>query len=177
MGEVLLRDRLAARELPGVVRSAGRYFEGRGAEPFAVDAMARRGLDLRGFSSSIVSSGVLSGADLVLGMAREHVREAVVLQPDVFDRIFTLKELARLGAEAGGPQPGEHFPSFVERVGAGRPMAAHLGSSRADDIDDPMGRSSAHFEATAVEIEQQVDHLVELLAPTLAPLSETTPRG
>jgi protein-tyrosine phosphatase len=181
MGEVLLRDRLAARSLPGLVRSAGRYFDGREAEPGSIDAMARRGLDLRGFRSRTLDQGTAMGADLIVGMAREHVREAVVLAPGAADRTFTLKEAVRRASDLGGPRPGEHFPAFVARMAEGRGLAEHLGSSDLDDIDDPMGRSSAMFEATAAIIEEQVDRLVELLAPTLLVLSATpaaaTPTG
>lgn len=171
MAEVLLRDRLAARSLPGVVRSAGRYFDGREAEPGSIDAMARRGLDLRAFRSRTLDHATAAGADLVLGMAREHVREAVVLAPEAAERTFTLKEAVRRATDLGGPRPGEHFPAFVARMAAGRSPSEHLGSSDADDVDDPMGRSSAMFEATAAIIEEQVDRLVELLAPTLPTLS------
>jgi protein-tyrosine phosphatase len=167
MGEVLIRDRLAAKGLPGVVRSAGRYFDGREAEPHAIDAMARRGIDLRPFRSRTLDHTTAAGADLVLGMAREHVREAVVLAPEIGDRTFTLKEAVRRASDLGGPQPGESFPAFVARMAEGRNPAEHLGSSPMDDIDDPMGRSSDRFEATAIEVEEQVDRLVELLAPTL----------
>jgi protein-tyrosine phosphatase len=167
MGEVILRDRFAARSLPGVVRSAGRYFDGREAEPFSIDAMARRGLDLRPFRSRTLDPDTATGADLVLGMAREHVRDAVVLAPEIADRTFTLKEAVRRATDLGGPHPGETFPTFVARMADGRSPSEHLGSSSLDDIDDPMGRSAGRFEHTATEIEEQVDRLVELLAPTL----------
>lgn len=167
MGEVLVRDRFTSHGLPGVVRSAGRYFDGREAEPFAVDAMAARGLDLRPFRSRTLDPATARGADLVLGMAREHVRDAVVLAPEVADRTFTLKEAVRRAGDLGGPRPGESFPAFVARMAEGRSPSEHLGSSPVDDIDDPMGRSAEHFEATAAEIEAQVDHLVALLAPSL----------
>lgn len=168
MAEVLLRDRLARRGLPGKVRSAGLYFDGRAAEPGSLDAMARRGLDLREFRSRVMDDGLVRGADLVLGMAREHVREAAVLAPDAFDRTFTLKELVRRGEEQGGPRPGEPFWAFVARLAEGRRFDAHLGSSPTDDVDDPMGRSAAVFESTAATIEQLVDQAVDLLAPAIA---------
>jgi protein-tyrosine phosphatase len=176
MGEVLVRDRLAAQGLPGVVRSAGRYFDGREAEPYAIDAMARRGLDLRPFRSRTLDHTTAAGADLVLGMAREHVREAVVLAPEAADRTFTLKEAVRRASDLGGPAPGESFPAFVARMAEGRSPSEHLGASSIDDIEDPMGRSSDRFDATAAEIEQQVDRLVELLAPTLPTLAPTPGR-
>jgi protein-tyrosine phosphatase len=186
MGEVLLRRRLAEAGLPGVVRSAGRFFDGRSAERYAIDAMARRGLDLEPFRSRILGEPMLAGADLVLGMAREHVREATVLRPDAFARTFTLKELVRRATEEG-VRSGEHFPAFIARLAADRPMAAHLGTSHEDDIEDPMGGPPHEFEATAAEIDEQLERLVALLAPTLpvlvpsgaapAPAAPTPPRG
>lgn len=168
MAEALLRDRLVRRGLPGTVRSAGLYFDGRAAEQGSLDAMARRGLDLRDFRSRVMDDALLRGADLVLGMAREHVREAAVLVPGAFERTFTLKELVRRGAELGGPRPNEPFWAFVARLAEGRRFDAHLGSSPADDVADPMGRSAAVFESTAATIEQLVDQAVDLLAPAIA---------
>ena len=59
---------------------------------------------------------MLTGADVLIGMAREHVREAVVLAPDVWGRAFTLKEIVRLGEERGGRAPDEPLEQWLARL-------------------------------------------------------------
>ena len=57
--------------------------------------LAGRGLDISSHRSRTMSRQLLAEADLVVGMAREHVREAVLAVPDLWARAFTLKELVR----------------------------------------------------------------------------------
>ncbi len=173
MGEVLLRDRLTRAGVDARVSSAGLISEGVAASDGSVRAMAKRGLDLGAHRSRPMTVEMVLGADLVVGMAREHVREAVVLAPDRLPHVFTLRELVRR-AEAEGPRrrasglvsetsPGirlESFDGWLARLSEGRKAAHLLGSNPADDIDDPMGRSRRHYERTAVEIQELVDRFM-----------------
>lgn len=111
-------------------------------------------------------------ADLLIGMAREHVREAVVLDPDAFARTFTLRELVRRGEAVGHRRVEggrlEPFDVWLERVGRGRRTVDLLGHDDSDDVADPMGMSKRVYERTAVELETLVDRLVELSFPAVA---------
>ncbi len=49
-------------------------------------------------------------------MSREHVREAAVLDPEVLDRTFTLKELARMVAASARGSAEEAFAAWLARV-------------------------------------------------------------
>ena len=86
MAEALLRSALGERGVEATVSSAGLFRGGVPASPGSVRAMAGRGLDIDGHRSRTVTDELLQAADLVLGMARLHVREAVVAVPDVWPR-------------------------------------------------------------------------------------------
>ena len=160
MAEVLLR-----RALPGAeVSSAGTMYEG-GVEASggSVRAMAARGLALDAHVSRRLEREMLD-ADLVLGMTRAHVRDAVVLEPSAFGRAFTLKELVRRGEAVGPRRPGQGLADWLAEVGEGRRTVDLLGESPDDDVADPIGRPDAEYERTAVELEGLVERLAILLA-------------
>ena len=76
--EALLRHRTEALGVDVRVTSAGLLDDGRRAAEHSVTLMAEQGLDLSRHRSRMLTSDAVRSADLVLGMAREHLREAVV---------------------------------------------------------------------------------------------------
>jgi protein-tyrosine-phosphatase len=139
------------------------------AEP-AAQVAADLGFDLSGHRSRVLSVPMVESSDLVIGLAREHVREAVLLVPDAFGRTFTLKELVRRGGELGGRAPGETLEAWLARVHEGRTKLLHLGASADDDVEDPIGRRPAVFERVGDELVALVDQLVELAWPADEPV-------
>jgi protein-tyrosine-phosphatase len=106
----------------------------------------------------------VAGADLVIGMARSHVREAVALAgPAVVNRAFTLKEIVRRGEERGGRAAGEPVDAWLARLAAGRRINDLLGDSDADDVADPIGGPRRHYERTATELDDLTARLARLL--------------
>lgn len=167
MAEVLLRHHLTGADVDATVSSAGLYAGGAPATGHGIAVMADRGLDLEGHRSRQMDAAMLRQADLVIGMAREHVREAAVLQPDVLAKTFTLKELA-LGAEAVGPRASEEpLGSWLGRIAAARRRDALLGVGHDDelDVEDPVGRARADHEVTADLLDQLLGSLVALAFP------------
>ena len=122
--------------------------------------MASYGLEISGHRSHRVTVADLNGADLVLGMAREHVRHAVVTAPDTWPRAFTLKELVRRGDENGPAKPGEPLADWLARVHEGRKRAALLGDSANDDVADPMGGPAQAYADTAALLDDLMGRLV-----------------
>ena len=163
MAEALLRDRLARRGVPAHVHSAGLLDDGARASAHGVDVLRARNLDLAEHRSRTLTTDLVEGADLLLGMARLHVREAVVLRPQVWPKAFTLKELVRRGEELGARPPGQSFEEWLLKAHAGRTHTDLLGEHPDDDIFDPIGSSRAQYERTATEIEDLTDRLVSLL--------------
>jgi protein-tyrosine phosphatase len=165
MAERLLEHRLAARGIDATVSSTGRLYEGVPASDNAVEVLRRRGVDLSGHSSRVLNRSQLAAADLVIGMEREHVREAVLLDRTCFPRTFTLKELARRAALVGPRSRTETEEHWIKRAGLGRRPQDHLGASPEDDVEDPMGRSYAAYEDTADEIDALLGGVVDALWP------------
>jgi len=162
MTEALLTRRLAAAGVAARVRSAGLLGQGEPVPPEAVAAMAGYGLDLTQHRSRLMTAADLRGADLVLAMAREHVRHAVVTEPAAWPRTFTLRELLRRGQHAGPRMPGEPLASWLARIQNGRDRVALLGGSPDDDVADPMGGPARAYVMTATLLNELVGALVDL---------------
>jgi len=160
MAEVLLRRRLGDLGVAARVASAGMLRAGQPASDHGVDILRERGLDMSTHRSRAMSRGLLGGADLILAMAREHVREAVVLDTALWPRTFTLKELVRRGEAAGARQAGETLHDWLARVGQGRRISDLTGSSPDDDVADPYGGPRSAYERLATELDDLLDRLV-----------------
>ncbi len=163
MSAVMLSHRLASLGVDANVSSAGLLHTGEPAAALGVDVMATRELDLTEHRSRRLEPTLVIDADLVLAMERAQLREVALLAPAVWDRCFTLKELARRG-DLIGPRPrDESLGDWLARVSAGRAKSMLLGHDPADDIADPYGGTRADFERTASELEALIDR-VTLLA-------------
>lgn len=160
MAEVLLRQRLREGGVDARVSSAGLLHDGQPASPHGVDLMRDQGLDMDSHRSRAMTRDMLASADLVLGMAREHVREAVVMSPATWPRTFTMKELVRRGEALGSRWPGEPMADWLARVGHGRRISDLTGSSTDDDVADPYGGPRSAYERMATELSELTDRLV-----------------
>jgi len=162
MAEVLLRHRLADLGIDATVASAGLLQSGQPASAHGVDILRDRGLDMTTHRSRTMTREMLRSADLIIAMAREHVREAVVLDPNLWPRTFTLKELVRRAELAGPRQVGEPIGDWLARVGHGRRVADLSGSSPTDDVADPIGGPRSAYERMATELDDLLGRFVAL---------------
>ena len=162
MAEALLRERLRQLGVDANVTSAGELSGGAPASGGSVRMMAARGLDLTQHVSRTVSVAELRRADLILAMARRHLRFAVGLAPEVFSRTFTVKELARRGTAIGPRRHGQSLPDWLATAHDGRTTASLLGDDRADDVADPIGKPDPEYAVTALELESLLDTVVAL---------------
>ena len=170
MAEVLLRQRLGDLGVDARVASAGLLQAGNPASAHGVDILRARGLDMTAHRSQAMSRDILSQADVIIGMAREHVREAVVLDPELWRRTFTLKELVRRGEAAGPRGSGESLDDWLARVGQGRRVADLTGSSPVDDVADPIGGPRSAYERLAMELDDLIERVVAVaFAGALSP--------
>jgi protein-tyrosine-phosphatase len=165
MAAAFLTARLRELGVDAVVESAGL----REAEPVIDDgamiALEGYGVDLRVHRSRRLEAAMLSPATVILGLEREHVREAVLLDPSVWRRTFTLKEIVRRGEAAGVRQPGESIEEWIARAEGDRVQHDLLGSDLIDDVADPYGGVRGDYEEAAEEIDDLVTRLVHLLWP------------
>ena len=124
--------------------------------------MAGYGLDVNGHRSRPVTAGDLRGAALILGVARQHVRHAVVTEPDSWPRAYTLKEIVRRGGHWRVRRQDEPLQDWLAGVGEGRERAALLGDAAEDDVADPVGGPMRAYAAAAAEIEHFTRQLAGL---------------
>ncbi|MFI5687285.1 low molecular weight phosphatase family protein [Streptomyces sp. NPDC051636] len=166
-----LAERLLAARLPrgSAVRpeSAGTQAWPRsGMEHSTLAVLERLGGDGSGFVSRPLTTRLVLGSALVLGLAREHREAAVRLAPSAMRRCFTLKEFVRLaGGEADRdgrrPENAGDFAAVVAAAAARRGHAAPV-TPEEDDVADPWGRPSAVLDGCAREIDDVVGSLVRL---------------
>ncbi len=169
IAEALLRDRLDRLGVVAVVHSAGTAATLGPADPHGVAVLAARGIDLSGHVSRQLTPEAVAGTDLLLAMAREHLREAVVSAPGAFARSYTLKELVRRARRVGPRAAAEPLDAWLARAHEGRSPRDLLGDDRDDDVADPLGGDQADFERTADEIDALLATVVDLAVPRSAP--------
>lgn len=165
-----MRRHLERAGVAASVSSAGLHPGGAPATGHGVAAMADRGLDLSSHRSRQLALELVTQADLIIGMAREHVREVAVLDADALARSFTLKELVTAGERIGARRDGEDLATWLARAGTGRRRQTLLGSGHDPtlDVEDPVGRSRSDYETTADELDDLLGRLVSLAWPVHA---------
>jgi protein-tyrosine phosphatase len=159
----MLRTLLADNGARADIGSAGLLRGGAPATRNAIAVMADRGIDISHHVSRTIDAEVVRSTPLIIGMAREHVREAVVGYGADIEHTFTLKELVRRGEETGSRRPDETVFDWLARVAAGRRTTDLMGGDHEDDIPDPIGRPRADYEATVRELDILFRRLVALM--------------
>lgn len=153
------------RHLELTVESAGILAGERLILPEALEVIGTKGVDMSAHRSRVLDIEAVNRADLALGMTREHVRELVLIEPGAWPRTFTLKELVRRGELLGARSAYQTLSQWLALIGQKRPREGLIGSSFADDVEDPLGRSPPQFQETAHELWDLVNRLVELIGP------------
>jgi protein-tyrosine-phosphatase len=185
MAEGLLRERLAERGVVGAdVRSAGvAGWDGSPATSEAVKAAAEYGIDISDHVARRLASSMADRADLIIAMSEEHVEAIVRLLPDAAGRAFTLKQLVNLLDGSSFPPVDVTDPEHVRDrldVAALEADARRFSGSRwlADaDIADPLGLGLEAYRATAWELGELIDKLLDRLFPDRERRADATPAG
>ena len=137
----------------------------RGVPEEVLEVTAPYGIDLRSHRSQALTQPMLESADLIIGMSRRHVQEAILLDPPSWPKSFMLKELVRRGGELGPRRTDQGFRSWIDLVHGDRTRQSLANRSRADDIGDPYGRPLAEYRAKAAELAGLTSQLALLLWP------------
>jgi protein-tyrosine phosphatase len=162
MAAALLARRLSGLGVAARVRSAGMLRGGDPPLPEVISVMAGYGIDITGHRSRVACAADLARASLVLAMARDNLRYAVVTEPEAWPRAFTLRELIRRGERVGPRLRGEPFSGWLARVHAGRERVALLGDSADDDVPDPAGGPLRAYADVAGLLDRSLTRLAEL---------------
>ncbi len=161
MMAALIAQGLAVRGIDVEVASAGFGPPGMPAIDDAVDAMARRGLDVAAHRSRQVAPDLLAPADLIVTAERDHVVKIAAMSPAVFTRTMTLPEVLSRTASVVGFDLDD-VRAWAAALTADRRASEYL---RADvpEVFDPTGSPRRAFEAAVVDIEAQCRQLVAAL--------------
>jgi low molecular weight protein-tyrosine phosphatase len=165
MAAALFAGQLPDTDDPVEVSSAGLLDGGLPVPGEVVDVMDGYGIDLRAHRSRTLTPDLLERADLVIGMGRRHVNEAVVLDPPCWQQAFRFRELVRRGEELGPRAPSQGVRSWIAAVHGDRDRAALAHRIAADEIADPYGGPLAGYRATAAELASLTGRLAALLWP------------
>jgi protein-tyrosine phosphatase len=164
MAEGLLRQRLVQRGVADVtVHSAGLLAGGAPASEPAVRLLAEQGVDISAHESTTVTRELVDSADLVIAMAREHLKEAVMIGSDAWPRTFTFRELVRRGEAVDPRADDEQLEKWLLRISEGRQRSDLLTPSRDDDIADPIGRPDKVYRRTISELDELTSRLVAVV--------------
>ena len=162
MAAALLARRLAGLGVTVPVCSAGVIGCGDPPHPDVISVMAWYGIEIASHRSRTAGAAELARASLVLAMARDSLRYAVITEPQAWPRTFTLKEIVRRGEQIGPRPPGQPLAHWLSRVHAGRRRASLLGESPTDDVADPTGGVLHAYADTASLLDRLVARLAEL---------------
>ncbi len=122
------------------------------------------GLDLSAHVSTTVHPDFLDEYDLVLGLARNHVRELATLDPAIGFRLFTLKQFAAWARDHPRPS-GVDVRAWLRAQSPSASRARILSSDRGDDVEDPVNRPIEDWRAMSADLIPAIDSLVSGLFP------------
>lgn len=88
------------------------------ASPFAVEAMAWKGIDMSDHRAALLTPEKLLEADLVLTMTRGHREQVNAMFPGHAEKVFTLADYAGSGSDVPDPigQPLETYRQCAGRL-------------------------------------------------------------
>jgi len=127
------------------------------------------GIDLGAHVPRKVDPGMIQTADLVVGLTREHVRQAVLAVPPSFPRTFTLREIVRRGLHTGPRDAAEDLGAWLARLHEGRLRADLMGASPDDGIMDPLGGKRDDYHRMLTEVSELTQTLRDLAWPSAMP--------
>jgi protein-tyrosine-phosphatase len=136
--------------------------------PEVHQVMASYGIQLAGHRSRSLTEPMLKEVDLVIGMGRRHIQEAILLDPPCWPKAFMLKELVRRGAVIGPRRPDQGIRSWIDSVHGDRTRASLAHRSTVDEVVDPYGGTLAQYQSTAAELAQLTGRLAGLVWPESA---------
>jgi len=121
MAAALLRARLSRDEArrDWQVESAGTWgVEGRPASAYAIEEMARRGLDLSAHRAHPVTPELVAGADLVLVMEKAHAEALRAAFPDHAGKVHLLSEMVGRRYDIDDPYGGtrEEYAAIAKEL-------------------------------------------------------------
>ena len=163
MAEGFLKAKFKKFKLDYSVSSAGLITQGRTPPSEAIEAMSRYGIDITKHVSRLVESIDLDNFDLILGMAKEHVREVAIINKDKLNCSFTIKEFVKRAYTVGPKRESEPIEDWLKLVGHGRSTSDLLGADLRLDVVDPFDKGGDAFHDVATELDSLTTEVVNFL--------------
>lgn len=153
-----------AEGLPVVFDSAGVETWHRGVPETGLRHARELGLDLAGHVSTTVHPDFLDDYDIVLGLARNHVRELATMDPGIGSRLFTLKQFAAWAREH--PRSGGvDVRAWLATQDPTDWRRRILSSDPGDDVQDPINRPLEDWRAMSADLIPAIDSMVDGIFP------------
>lgn len=147
MAEGFLIKEALERGLDLGVRSTGTHaWDHRAATWYGRESMLELGVPIDGHRSQPLTRELMDWADLIIGLADEHVRDMVRDFPDASNRTFALKRLVQ-----SLPHLRTASQDFVAAADAARGLGEPLDDP---DVQDPYGDREQAYRRVAAEIQQ-----------------------
>ncbi|MCD9624761.1 hypothetical protein [Rhabdothermincola salaria] len=166
MAMALLDHHLRRRGVLARVHSAGTLGWGGPATANSVTVLAERGIALDHHMSRRIDAGMVVGADLVLGMTRDHVGGSLIHDPTAVDRAFIIGEVVRLAERVGPPEPGRPLRDWTTELAARREPGRPPGRL-ADEVADPVGEPLDVYRRTAERLDGLTEAIADLLVGSM----------
>jgi protein-tyrosine phosphatase len=124
--------------------------------------------------SRFLTEAMITPADLVLTMTRDHRREVVELAPARVAAVFTVREFARLAAEvpdaeilsaadAAGPDAAARVRAAAAAVASRRGLVLPPADPSDDDVIDPYRRPWAVYQQSASQLAPALSRVIRTL--------------
>jgi len=153
-----------AAGLPIVFESAGVEAWRRGVPETGLRHARELGLDLTGHLSATVHPDFLDDYDIILGLARSHLRELASMDSGISSRLFTVKQFAAWVREH--PRRGDiDVRAWLGSQLPSEPRGRILSADPKDDVRDPIHRPIEDWRTMSTELIGTIDALVEGLFP------------
>jgi protein-tyrosine phosphatase len=148
-----------------VISAGTQAIEGHPAAELTQKMAARRGLDLSGHRSQVVTASLVGEAALVVTMSERHRDRCAPLAAGAGSHVFTLRELVRLLRAAdlddAPAQVSERLGWVVDRAHLARPSAPPAAGP--EDVHDPIRDPEPAWVQMASVLDQLCGELVEAL--------------
>lgn len=144
------------------IHSGGLMAGGYPMPPAGVQTGTHLGIDFSSHRSRELDRADLDGFDIILTMARAQSRELAADNPQLIDRIFTVKQFARWVAHHP-PVAGVPLGEWLDRFAHDRPRSDFLGDDPDDDVADPITSPPSAWVAMVRELTGSLSPIVEAL--------------
>lgn len=162
MAEGFLNAWAADRGIDLVARSTGtNAFAGRPATWDGRRIMTELGTPIDDHRTLRTTAELVSWADLVIGMAYEHVRDTVREFPEAEDRTLTLKEFVEILPKLPAVEDPRAWVDEAQRLTKEMPSLDDV------DVDDPFGERETAYRRVAAEIRDLVEGMIDGLEEKL----------